>query len=302
MTKRNRLLVFLLICVMLGTGVLMIFKGLKPNYQPDMVAKKVDYTYRDFAAKHADIKDGVIVLAYHRILKDNQVVNFAQRVSKNPQLQEYNVSQAVFNAQMAWLKQERISVWSSDELLAHIKANDIKGKHVVITFDDIDTTLPRNAANVLFEKQFPFTFFVITGQVGKNLDGEQLASWPEIEKLSQRHGVTVGLHTNDLHYQVNNQPVLATHQVSQRDIIKDYKQSRTKIKAQLNRQPNVFAYPYGRANKTLTRYMMTHGVKGIYLLEPGIVTNDAQHIQQQIPRFIITDQNFKQLQDWLVMK
>ncbi len=302
MTKRNRLLVFLLICVMLGTGVLMIFTGLKPNYQPDMVAKKVDYTYRDFAEKHADIKDGVIVLAYHRILKDNQVVNFAQRVSKNPQLQEYNVSQAVFNAQMAWLKQERISVWSSDELLAHIKAKDIKGKHVVITFDDIDTTLPRNAANVLFEKQFPFTFFVITGQVGKNLDGEQLASWPEIAKLAQRPGVTVGLHTNDLHYQVNNQPVLATHQVSQRDMIKDYKQSRTKIKAQLNRQPNVFAYPYGRANKTLTRYMMTHGVKGIYLLEPGIVTNDAKHIQQQIPRFIITDQNFKQLQDWLVMK
>lgn len=66
--------------------------------------------------------------------------------------------------------------YGADELLAHIKAKDIKGKHVVITFDDIDTTLPRNAANVLFEQQFPFTFFVITGQVGKNLDGEQLAS------------------------------------------------------------------------------------------------------------------------------
>lgn len=302
MTKKNRLLVLGLICLMLTMAGLMILAGLRRDNQPELVAKKIDYTYRDFAKKHANIKDGVIVLAYHRILQKNEVVNFAQKVSKNPQLQEYNVSQDNFNAQMAWLKKENISVWSSDDLIKHVKANDIRGKHVVLTFDDIDTTLPRNAAQTMFREKLPFTFFVITGQVGKNLDGEQLATWPEIIDLAQHNNVTVGLHTNDLHFQVNNQPVLATKQVTISDMIKDYKKSRAKIKQQLNQEARVFAYPYGSANTTLTQYMMRHGIAGIYLLEPGIVTNDAPNIRQQIPRFIVTDTNFKQLQDWLVMK
>lgn len=299
MKKISRMSVLIVICIMISLFFLMTLVVFKQERWQKKIDQKVDYTYRDFAQKNKNVKDGVIVLAYHRILKNNKTVDFAKKVSKNPQLQQYNVAQNEFIRQMKWLKDNNVSVWSTDELIKHSKENNIKGKHVVLTFDDIDTTLPRNAAQTMFNFSFPFTIFVITGQTGRNLDGEQMATWSEIARLAGHKEVTVGLHTNDLHYQVNNHPILSSGKLSKHTILEDYKKSQQKMKKELSINTHVFAYPYGSENKTLTEYMYLHGMNGIFLLEPGVVTNDMSDILKRIPRFIVTDSNFNQLGKWL---
>ncbi len=40
-------------------------------------------------------------------------------------------------------------------------------------------------------------------------------------------------------------------------------------------------------------------MQGIFLLEPGIVNNDLPNILQGVPRFVVTNTNFDELQSWL---
>ena len=111
--------------------------------------------------------------------------------------------------------------------------------------------------------------------------------------------MTVGLHTNNLHYQIDNQPVIPTSKVSTKEMITDYKKSYRKVQKYLDINPNVFAYPYGSPNQSLTAYMANHGMDAIFLLEPGIVTNDDPNILNKVPRFVVTNSNFDQLKAWL---
>ncbi len=104
MTNKKRRLVLYMILTMVTLLILMFFSGIQQGKARQKVTQKVDYSYLNFAEKNSNVKDGVIVLAYHRILKNNATVSFAQKISKNPQLQEYNVSQDEFIRQMDWLK------------------------------------------------------------------------------------------------------------------------------------------------------------------------------------------------------
>lgn len=85
------------------------------------------------------------------------------------------------------------------------------GKAVVVTFDDIDKSLPENAYPIMKKLDLPFTQFIITGKVGQTIDGSQMSTWKEIKKMNENPLVTSGLHTNDLHYQENFEPILSTN-------------------------------------------------------------------------------------------
>lgn len=299
MSKKNRLTLLSLILLMIMCLGAMIWFGIDQSEKQIQTEQKTDYNYQDFASKNAQTTDGVLVLAYHRILKEDTTVRIAQNISKNPQLQQYNVDQSTFVKQMKWLKKNKISVWSMKDFIKHTKQRSIHGKHVVLTFDDIDTTLPRNASSTLYKLNLPFTIFVSTGKVSIDVDGEQMASWAQIEDLAKHKIVTVGLHTNNLHYQVDDHPAISTSKVSRKEMITDYKKSYRKVQQYLDINSNVFAYPYGSQNQSLTTYMANHGMDAIFLLGPGIVTNDDPNILNKVPRFVVTNSNFDQLKAWL---
>ncbi|MEX0380668.1 polysaccharide deacetylase family protein [Leuconostoc sp. MS02] len=298
MLKKQRKILIFIIFLMMTCFVALIWLSCEQIGFQKRQRQHVDYTYKDFAANNKAVTDGVIILAYHRILKNSVTTSVAQKVSQNPQLHEYNVNEPEFVKQMAWLKKNS-SVWSMTTFLKKVQDNDIKGKHVVVTFDDIDTTLPRNVAPVMNDKKIPYTMFVITGKVGQNMDGEQMASWQQLNQLAKNPLVDVGLHTHKLHYQENNQPILSTSHISKQRMIADYKKSYQTLQKKMQVKPTVFAYPYGSKNKSLTHYMAGHGMQGIFLLEPGIITNDLANIKKGIPRFIVTNSNFNALQLWL---
>ncbi|GEA94308.1 polysaccharide deacetylase family protein [Weissella viridescens] len=241
--------------------------------------------------------NGVTVLTYHRILKDSGLNRAAKHVSSNDQLHEYNVTETEFKKQMDFLAKKHVKVISYEEML-NMKANGpIHGKYVVLTFDDVDRSMPENAANILEQKQFPYTFFVVTGFVDKKVDGIRMANWKQLEKMAKSPLATVGLHTDKLHYQIDEQPALQSSKISHQTMAADYRHSQAVIKQHTGQYAKYFTYPYGAANDYLTQYMSKHGILSVSTLDPGIVNQGTNNLD--VPRMLVNEKSWQNLAKWL---
>lgn len=250
----------------------------------------------DFSYRRLPDEDGVIILCYHRVLEDNVVVNSVSKISQNSQLHRFNIFLNDFKQQIKDLKKRKVSIFTMKQFIEKCEKKELTGRSVVITFDDVDVTLPNNVFPILEKENIPFTAFIITGKTGKNLSGSQMASWGQIKTLAKSRIATLGLHTHDLHYQENGKPILSTN-LSKEVMIHDYKESQKKFEEQLGYQSTYFAYPYGAKNQYLTNYMNKDRIKGIFSLETGIATNETQLID--VPRLIVTNENWQALLQWL---
>lgn len=250
----------------------------------------------DFSYRRLPDEDGVIILCYHRVLEDNVVVNSVSKISQNSQLHRFNIFLNDFKQQIKDLKKRKVSIFTMKQFIEKCEKKELTGRSVVITFDDVDVTLPNNVFPILEKENIPFTAFIITGKTGKNLSGSQMASWGQIKTLAKSRIATFGLHTHDLHYQENGKPILSTN-LSKEVMIHDYKESQKKFEEQLGYQSTYFAYPYGAKNQYLTNYMNKDRIKGIFSLETGIATNETQLID--VPRLIVTNENWQALLQWL---
>lgn len=243
---------------------------------------------------------GILILCYHRVLNENQLVKLGKTISSNSQLHSFNVEANKFKEEMNFLKKNQIPVISINEMLERIKKNQIDKKYVVITFDDIDISIVQNAFPVLNELNFPYTTFVITGQTSQYLDGSQMANWSDIEKLSFNPLVTIGLHTDDMHYQEKNKPILSKKS-SYKEFVKDYKASIKHYSEHIATQaPSLFASPYGVLQDNMADYLYQQGIQAIFSLENGVVNSDSD--LKRLPRVIVTDQSWKYLSTWLLRK
>ena len=127
MLKKQRKILIFIIFLMITCFVALIWLSCDQIELQKKQRQHVDYTYKNFAANNKSVTDGVIILAYHRILKDSVTTSVAQKVSQNPQLHEYNVNESEFVKQMAWLKNNS-SVWSMATFLN--KVQDLSLIHI----------------------------------------------------------------------------------------------------------------------------------------------------------------------------
>lgn len=162
------------------------------------------------ASSDTNIKDGIMVFCYHRILNDNDpMVKSIEALTPNNQLHVYNVNVSAFKKQMQFLHRHHIKVISTAQMISMLKNNQqVHGKYVVLTFDDIDRTMAENAAPIMKHYGYPFTASIITGSTGQYIGGEQLATWPQIMRLHRSEGskMELGVHTNNMHYLVKGTP------------------------------------------------------------------------------------------------
>lgn len=257
-------------------------------------AAKPTYTYDNL---RQNSEDGIAVLCYHRVLNNTKTVKLSRYLSGDEQLHMFNVPLDQFAAQMKYLQEQQIKVISVAEMLALIKQGPIRGKYVVITFDDIDRSLLDNAVPILQKYRFPFTAFVVTGMTSHYIDGSQMASWQQIGEVAAVSGATIGLHTHDQHYQIDGEPILA--KTDQLPAFKqDYRKSQQVIAKQVLAEPaQYFAYPYGKINPPLSDYMMDHGIQAIFTLDGGIVT--AKSDLTALPRYVVNPHSWNNLKHWL---
>ncbi|MGV7331537.1 hypothetical protein PJK51_29365, partial [Mycobacterium kansasii] len=60
-----------------------------------------------------------------------------------------------FEQQMTFLKKNHIKVLTSSELIEKLNKKEVIGKAVVVTFDDIDKSLPENAYPIMKKLDLP---------------------------------------------------------------------------------------------------------------------------------------------------
>lgn len=242
-------------------------------------------------------KKGIVVLCYHRILKDGNLVDLVQNMSENSQLHQFNVNLSKYKKQMAYLKKQHIPVISTEEMVWRVKHNKVDKKYVVITFDDVDKTLVENALPVLKKDKLPFTSFVISGTTGDYMDGSQMADDSDLKQIASDSWATIGYHTDNMHRQVNGVPLLASDK--NYDMFKtDFKLNQRHLKEEIpNSSTKFFASPYGVLTRKMADYLATQGVSAIFSLKPGIVNQDTD--LEDVPRVIVSDNNWQSIIEWL---
>ncbi|MHC9537445.1 polysaccharide deacetylase family protein [Dellaglioa sp. BT-FLS60] len=242
-------------------------------------------------------KKGIVVLCYHRILKDDKLVSLGQKMSTNSQLHQFNVNISKFKQQMSYLKQHHIPVISTEEMVWRIQHKQVIKKYIVITFDDVDRTVIENALPVLKKTQLPFTSFVISGKTGDYMDGSQMANVSELKQVAKMSRATIGYHTDNMHRQINGIPILASNKNYEAFKI-DFKQNKSHLKEEIpSSSTRYFASPYGVLTRKMANYLMTQGISAIFSLKPGVVT---QHTDlKDIPRVIVSDDNWQSVTEWL---
>lgn len=188
-------------------------------------------TARRALGKHA-IADRLPILLYHRIAEDGPA-----------ELARYRVSPAAFEEQMRHLLDRGYRAIDLDEWAeARTRRRQIRGRAVLITFDDGYEDFARNAWPILRAAGFRATVFLVANLVGKRAvwddsvgEGAPLLGEDAVRAL-QEEGVLFGSHA------MNHVPLTA---LSPEEIVREGTQSRRELARLLGEPPRAFAYPFG---------------------------------------------------------
>lgn len=169
------------------------------------------------------------------------------------------VPPALFDSEMAWLKQNGYTALSMDELYAHISAHTpLPDKVVVITLDDGYFDNYTNAYPILKKYGLKATVFMISGKIGTS----NYMVDSQLKEMSQ-NGVDIEDHTVTHGY-------LSKMTYSQQ--LAELKDSQTAISQITGKPVNYVAYPYGDYNANTLRAAQTLGYKLGFLEDGGTAT------------------------------
>lgn len=247
-----------------------------------------------YMKKYNSIETGTVVLNYHEVKKD-RFFDFTKKQNSNI----YNVPLSRFEEEINYIIANDIPVISMDELNNNLKSGNFTEKNLVITFDDIDKTVYENAYPILKENNIPFTSFIVTSQVGKTLDERTFASWDEIKEMQSSGLQTVGLHTDNLHFMKNGEPIFLDKK-NTNTFEQDLEKSIDIFQKNLGYEPKYFAYPYGFGIPETDNILLNHNIELIFSLKEGIVTTDTKSFY--IPRILITKENDEYIAYWFKQK
>jgi len=210
-------------------------------------------------------KDEVLILMYHRV--DDTVKK------------ELAVSRRSFCWHMNYLDKMSYKVITMDDVYAMITQNAIKGKHVVISFDDGYLDYYTNAYPILKKYNFPSTLYLCPGYIGtdkkywwdQDEENARIMNWQHIFRLGGEDLVEFGSHTMN-HIDMD--------QLALTDMEKELKLSKKLLEDKLGRPVRHFAYPrgiYTRAGEEMIRRYYDTAV----LISNGIRVNkkcSTEHI------------------------
>lgn len=209
-----------------------------------------------FAALHSALRPGIRILMYHRILP----------AANGDQL---CVSSGRFEAQMAWLADNRNLIRLSDIPALLSESGRLSGNAVAVTFDDgyLDNLL--HALPIMRRHKVPSTIFVSPDfadqthrhprYVGE--DSRVHLDWVEIRSMLEDSLVEIGSHTC-------THPFL--RQLDDGSAEREIVESKRRIEAQLDRRVDWFCYPSGDFGIREERLVRAAGYVGAVSVAPGV--------------------------------
>ena len=209
-----------------------------------------------------EMRDSATVLMYHR---------FGE--SRYPST---NISIEQFEAHLAHLAAGNYTVLKLDDIIVRLRAGELlPDRTVAITIDDAYLSVYTEAWPRLTEAGFPFTLFVASNPIDRELSGYM--SWEQIREL-QSSGVTIGsqTHTHPHMHRLSNEEVLAEISTSNGRFIEE-----------LGLRPELFAYPYGEYSQFVIDSVKDAGFRAAFGQNSGIMHSADD--QFQLPRFAFNE-------------
>lgn len=209
-----------------------------------------------------EMRDSATVLMYHR---------FGE--SRYPST---NISIEQFEAHLAHLAAGNYTVLKLDDIIVRLRAGELlPDRTVAITIDDAYLSVYTEAWPRLTEAGFPFTLFVASSPIDRELSGYM--SWEQIREL-QSSGVTIGSQTH-------THPHM--HRLSDEEVRAEISTSNGRFIEELGLRPDLFAYPYGEYSQFVIDAVKDAGFRAAFGQNSGIMHSADD--QFQLPRFAFNE-------------
>lgn len=238
-------------------------------------------------------KNEIIILMYHRV---NDEVK-----------KELSVKAKNFQWQMNYLRRKNYSVLSMDQAYRKIKNNNIKGRYIVLSFDDGYEDYLIEAYPILNKYNFPSILYLVPGYIDQNqiyrwdkdLGKSDLLSWQQILILKENPLIEFGSHTLH-HYDLDR--------LQRNQLAFEIQKSKEIIEKRLNRKICHFSYPRGLYNKDAEELIKNQYDTGVLIFKGKKITPslDIKH-RARLKRIPIQRSDGKYLfiariKGWLVVE
>jgi peptidoglycan/xylan/chitin deacetylase (PgdA/CDA1 family) len=204
---------------------------------------------------------GVPILMYHEV---------SPRPSGN--FRKYTVSPQTFAAQMRYLAAAGYVPVGLDAVLASRSGAPLRGRAVVLTFDDGFRDCLTYVVPTLVRLGFTSTFYLVAGLIGRTSRWTQrtrgmelpLADWPAVRDM-QAAGMTCGAHTM-------THPRLA--ELPAADCREELRRSRELLEDQLGCAVEHLAYPFGSYSDSTRAIAAETGYRSACSVREGLSGSD----------------------------
>ncbi|MDV3429199.1 MAG: polysaccharide deacetylase family protein, partial [Bacillota bacterium] len=185
-----------------------------------------------------------------------------------------SVSSKNFRWQMEYLKKHNYNVISMQEGLNKIKSKNIKGKNIIISFDDGYQDFYINAYPILSSLSFKCILYIAPGYIesgkcywwDKDIGNSSLLSWYQLQSLSKRDIITIGSHSMD-HLDLRN--------LDKSELEKDLLSSKQELECKTGCSVSDFSFPQGFINEAVK-----YAVKNIY--KSGVLISNGKAITNKL--------------------
>lgn len=134
----------------------------------------------------------------------------------------------------------------------------------MLTFDDGNISDYEIVFPLLIEKQIKATFFLITNRIGTR----GYLNWAQVLEM-HRNGMCIGSHSCN-HLSMNN--------ISRKDAIREFKESKIIIEDYLGASVSSFSYPFGDYSLELNRLGIHAGYQFLFSSRHGIINSPSNII------------------------
>ena len=164
-----------------------------------------------------------------------------------------------FDRHLEYLSKNEYNVWPLERIVAYLKDNKaLPDKCVAITIDDAYVSVYEEAYPRLKGYGFPFTVFVPTEGVEKEI--KSYLTWEQMREM-QGAGAVYASHSHSHDYLVSRH-YEETEDAWIKRVINDIETSLNLLKEKLGSTSKLFVYPYGEYNIALKQIIRSLGLTG----------------------------------------
>ena len=187
-----------------------------------------------------------VILLYHHVATDTPPST--------------SIAPEIFRKHLEFLRDNDFNVIPLDQMIEALQAgNSLPDKAVAITFDDGYISIYYEAFPMLQSFDFPFTLFLSTGPIDRQLDNYM--SWDQIREMADA-GVIIANHMVEHPYMLarnQNENEAAWLQRQESELLA----AEQRILDETGQSHHYLAYPYGEFDQSIKSMLRGHGFIGL---------------------------------------